>query len=310
MTVPERSLSPSPVTHPVSPEGPPPPYSANLPPAPPNESQLRALLKKIRTSSKRTETVLNSSILALKKSVEKGMKEDQRSRTRMVGLEEAIRKASEGAEAMRTREMELCKASLDDLVRLESESREELEKRKEGIKIVRSVVLPVEEPVHEEAPDEEEAGPEDGDGLVELARELDALNKAIEIIDREKKKVAKENLRALEVDLGHIEGELIQCVAIFASATTSRLTLRLTDWSWRNRITTHTADSPSTAIISSTISQHRLRRRRLEQDSNGEEGGSSVEATRLRNSPPTLFPLSLRLSRRMSTGTRTETQTE
>lgn len=116
---------------------------------------------------------------------------------------------------MRTREMELCKASLDDLVRLESESREELKKRKEGIKIVRSVVLPVEEPVHEEVPDEEEVGPEDGDGLVELARELDALNKAIEVIDREKKQVAKENLRALEVDLDHIEGELIQCVVFY-----------------------------------------------------------------------------------------------
>ena len=114
---------------------------------------------------------------------------------------------------MRTREMELCKASIDDLVRLESESREELEKRKEGIKIVRSVVLPVEEPVQEEVQDEEEAGPEDGDGLVDLARELDALNKAIEFIEREKRQVAKENLRALEVDLGQIEGELMQCVS-------------------------------------------------------------------------------------------------
>ena len=128
----------------------------------------------------------------------------------MVGLEEAIRKAGEGAEAMRTREMELCEASIDDLVRLESESRDELKKRKEGIKIVRSVVMPVEEPVHEDVPDEEEPAPEDGDGLVELARELDALNKAIEFIDREKKQVAKDTLRALEMDLGQIEGELMQ----------------------------------------------------------------------------------------------------
>ena len=133
-------FSPAPSPHPVAPEGPPPPYSPTLPPLPPDEAQLRALLKKIRTSSKRTETVLQASISALKKSVEKSIKEDQRARTRIVGLEEAIRKAREGEHDMRTTEKEACEGSILELQQLEQEVKAELEGKKEGKQLATTTV--------------------------------------------------------------------------------------------------------------------------------------------------------------------------
>lgn len=201
-------FSPAPSPHPVAPEGPPPPYSPTLPPLPPDEAQLRALLKKIRTSSKRTETVLQASISALKKSVEKSIKEDQRARTRIVGLEEAIRKAREGEHDMRTTEKEACEGSILELQQLEQEVKAELEGKKEGKQLATTTVQQ-DVPVADDAGEEEE-GPEAGIG--ELAKELEMLHKRIEEAEKERRKKAKETLRSLEVELGQLEGELIQCV--------------------------------------------------------------------------------------------------
>lgn len=46
--------------------------------------------------------------------------------------------------------------------------------------------------------------------LAELAKELDALNKAIEAVEREKADKASEVLKALEREMSVVEGELIQ----------------------------------------------------------------------------------------------------
>lgn len=195
----------------AAPEGPPPPYSASLPPSPPNESQLRALLKKIRASSKRTESVLNASISALKKSVEKGMKEDQRARTRIVGLEEAIRKAGEGEREMRTREMDACEERIKELEDLEEEVNLELERRKSG-KAPLPAPVPVEEPPPPPPEQNEEGGEEEEahEGIADLAKELDALNKMIDEAEKETRRKAKETLRALEMELSQIDHEITQ----------------------------------------------------------------------------------------------------
>jgi hypothetical protein len=204
--------SPSSTTLPASPHTllpteAPPPYSAVLPSFPPNESQLRALLKKIRTSSKRTETVLHASISALKKSVDKSLKEDQRARTRIVGLEETIRKARENERDMRTVEKDACEESIDELEQIEKDVKAELLRIKSG---KRTVVPPV--PVVVERRESEEGEEEEGNeiGVRELAKELDSLQRRIDEAQQSKKKKAKEMLRSLEVALGQVEGSLIQ----------------------------------------------------------------------------------------------------
>jgi hypothetical protein len=186
---------------------PPPPYSYSTPPARPTEASLRDLLKKIRASSKRTETVLNSSIIALKKGVEKGMKEDQRSRTRIGGLEEAIRKAGEGEEELRKREMGEVEEQIREMNALEARAEIELEIKREMDKhpIEVQVVSPVPYPalIDEGGEEEETVG-----SSAELARELDQLNKAIEEIEKDRSERAQVMRRALETEMGSLEGEL------------------------------------------------------------------------------------------------------
>lgn len=198
-------------------DGPPPPYSATVPLAPPSEPQLRALLKKIRASSKRTETVLNASISSLRKSVEKGLKEDQRARTRIVGLEEAIRKAGEGEREMRTSEMEACEERLRRIESLEAEVKEELERRKEG-KMATPVTPHLPPPVPPiAAQDNETPNPDEGneeeephEGIAELARELDHLNKMIDEVEKETRRTARDTIKTLEHELNQIDGEITQ----------------------------------------------------------------------------------------------------
>lgn len=190
-----------------------------MPSLPPTETQLRALLKKIRASSKRTETVLNASISSLRKSVEKGMKEDQRARTRIVGLEEAIRKAGEGEKEMRTSELEACEERLRELGELESEVREELERRKEGKPIVPTPqpappTPPPPPPIrveadvlsHEDGNDDDEPQ----EGIADLARELDHLNKMIDEAEKETRRTARDTVKALESELTQIDAEITQ----------------------------------------------------------------------------------------------------
>ncbi|KAK4705287.1 hypothetical protein P7C70_g917, partial [Phenoliferia sp. Uapishka_3] len=215
----DRDFTPTPLPHSTIPDGPPPPYSPSLTTTlPPDETQLRALLKKIRTSSKRTESVLNASISALKKSVEKGMKEDQRARTRIVSLEEAIRKAREGEKDMRTREREVCEERIKELERIEEEVKEDLARRKEGklkstdgsgahTPVSAVPPTPPPPPPVEEAPEEEEG---DGVGIADLAKELDALNKRIEEAETKRMTKAQETLASLEAELSQIENDLNQ----------------------------------------------------------------------------------------------------
>lgn len=206
--------------HPSStaPDGPPPPYSpspsaaastsTSTPtpslPAPPAEPQLRALLKKLRASSKRTEGVLNASVSALKKSVDKGIKEDQRARTRIGGLEEAVRRAREGAESMRGGEAEECEERVREAEREEEEARGELGRRKEGSVGGRGGGGGL------GGQEQGEEGVGEEVDLAELARELDGLNKMIDELESERKVQATEALRALEAEMGHIEADLLQ----------------------------------------------------------------------------------------------------
>lgn len=158
----------------------------------------------MRTTSKRTETSLQSTISALKKSVDKGIKEDQRGRTRILTLEEAIRKAADG-EREGEGEGKRCEGLIAELVLREGEARRELTLRKEGKST--SIAVPVarvEEPEVQE-PNEEEEEHELADGIADLARELAALNKAIETVDLAR---AKEVFKGMEGEIGRIEGEL------------------------------------------------------------------------------------------------------
>lgn len=191
----------------ATPEGPPPPYTPSQS-SPPSSSStipsLRLLLKKLRTTSKRTETSLQSTISALKKSVDKGIKEDQRGRTRILTLEEAIRKAADG-EREGEGEGKRCEGLIAELVLREGEARRELTLRKEGKSTTIAVpVARVEEPEVQE-PNEEEEEHELADGIADLARELAALNKAIETVDLAR---AKEVFKGMEGEIGRIEGEL------------------------------------------------------------------------------------------------------
>ncbi|KAK4046361.1 Polynucleotide 5'-hydroxyl-kinase grc3 [Microbotryomycetes sp. JL201] len=195
-----------------APDGPPPPYSATVPSALTDEPQLRALLKRIRASSKRTESVLNASISALKKNVEKGLKEDQRARTRIVGLEEAIRRTSDGTRDMRTIEMEACEERIRELCDLEEEVREELERRRDNkgpsAHIVRAALERRREPSPVRPTDELGDDEESHEGIGELARELDSLNRSIGEAEQETSRKAKDTLRTLEHELAHIEDEI------------------------------------------------------------------------------------------------------
>lgn len=157
--------------------------------------------------------MLNASISALRKSVEKGMKEDQRARTRIVSLEEAIRKAEEGERDSRTREMDACEDRIRELEELEEEVEEELERRKKGKgpappppKVEVEPPPPPPEASQEEGGEEEEAH----EGIADLAKELDALNKLIDEAEKETRKKAKDTLRALEQELSQIDAEIVQ----------------------------------------------------------------------------------------------------
>ena len=219
----------------------PPPYSPAAPPPPPTETQLRATLKEIRANAKRTEGVLNASISALKKSVEKGMKEDQRSRTRMHGLEDAIRKAKDGARRMRTIDADDCDARIQELLEAEEELNDELGRRKEGSKRHSRDETSMPSPADATTPsdraaprppqstsatattaaDDDDDAPKTpataqfntGPSLAELSRELDGLARMLDDTEKAQRKQAKDWLRSLESELGSLEGELIQCVS-------------------------------------------------------------------------------------------------
>ncbi|KAL8279724.1 hypothetical protein RQP46_007819 [Phenoliferia psychrophenolica] len=196
--------------------GPPPPYSPALP-SPPSEPNLRSSLKSIRASSKRTESVLNASISALKKAVDKGMKEDQRARTRIVSLEEAIRKAREGEVEVRTRERQRTEKRIEELRIEEEEVRGELVRKKEGRSLtpLAVVVAPPPPPPPPTPPaaahdDEQEDDGHHEIGLADLAKELDTLNRRIEDVEAERRTVAHESLRVLELELAQLEMDLNQ----------------------------------------------------------------------------------------------------
>ncbi|GAA5961154.1 hypothetical protein JCM21900_005882 [Sporobolomyces salmonicolor] len=253
------SASPSSHAH-STPDGPPPPYSPS-PTAPPvpsstatsisappsasdphtssdlSESSLRLALKTLRTTSKRTEQSLLLTLSSLRKTVEKAAKEDQRARTRIVSLEEAIRRAREAEDDMRGRERDEIEERLKELEKVEEETRRELEEWREGRREVRAPAVStppphagavkdkekqVDEPPQADGGEGAAAGAEEDQpragessegpslNLAELAKELDALNKAIEAVEKEKAEKAGEVLQTLEREMTIVEGELIQ----------------------------------------------------------------------------------------------------
>ncbi|GAA5942701.1 uncharacterized protein JCM15063_000865 [Sporobolomyces koalae] len=183
-----------------------------------SETSLRNALKSLRSSSKRNEQALLATLSSLKKTVEKAAKEDQRARSRIVALEEAIRKAGEAERDVRGREKEQVEHRLREAEEEEEQVANSLGEWKEG---KREVPQPDEErrnsatavvaedsvPASGEPPTPVTAGPSN---LAELAKELDALNKAIEAVEREKEEKAGEVLKALEREMTVVEGELIQ----------------------------------------------------------------------------------------------------
>ncbi|BGP51313.1 hypothetical protein JCM10450v2_007251 [Rhodotorula kratochvilovae] len=207
------------------PDGPPPPYSPAAEPSsssscspavaaaasddpalgdattPASESALRASLKSLRASTRRTESTLLASLSSLRRALEKTAKEDQRARTRIQGLEEAIRRAGEAERAVRGEERDEVERRLAEVGEMEGTVRDELDEWREGR---REVTLPPEEPPE----DSEDAPP--GPGLADLARELDALNKAIDAAASERDAQASEVLLGIEREMQAVEGELIQ----------------------------------------------------------------------------------------------------
>lgn len=163
---------------------------------------------------------MNASISALKKSVEKGMKEDQRARTRIVGLEEGIRKAKEAEVEARESDYWECEERIAELDIIEREVKEELERRRLGGKKAVSASSSTSDLIPHHVADlhhlhrdhHEETEDEGGhhEGLADIAKELDALNSLIAKAEKDSRQRAKDTLRALELELGQIEGELTQ----------------------------------------------------------------------------------------------------
>lgn len=185
-----------------------------------DEPALRTALKTLRATSKRTESSLIASISSLRKAVEKAAKEDQRARTRIGSLEEAIRKAADAEDRMKGEERESVEDRKKELERIEEEARKELEEWREG---KREVALPTPQPAtpvrEREGLDDEDPGDEGqqepvamGESLPELAKELDSLNKAIEAADQQREEKANDVLKNIEREMQVVEGELMQCV--------------------------------------------------------------------------------------------------
>ena len=147
----------------------------------------------------------------MKKTVEKAAKEDQRARSRIVALEEGIRRAREAEDEIKGREREDLELKLREVEEEENRVESELGDWKEGGggNKREGVVVVGEE--RRNSLEENKVGEVPGpSGLAELAKELDALNKAIEMVEREKSEKATEVLRALEREMNVVEGELIQ----------------------------------------------------------------------------------------------------
>lgn len=117
-----------------------------------------------------------------------------------MGLEEAIRKAGEGEEEIRTLEMDACEIRMGELILLEKEAKINLERQKKTTIDNQShkseVVVLVEE------------GEEQERGTADLARELDYLNKSIEELEKHRKEHARATLKALRSEINSLEGEL------------------------------------------------------------------------------------------------------
>ncbi|GAA5982348.1 hypothetical protein JCM5350_006152 [Sporobolomyces pararoseus] len=192
-----------------------------------SESQLRNALKTLRSNSKRTEQSLLATLSSLRKTVEKTAKEDQRARSRIVALEEAIRKAEKVEIEVRGKEKDEIEERLKMVEREEEKVRKVLEDWKEGggkrPESISAAIGAVEErrnstddskPANTSGNDSNSTTTGGGGGgtsnLAELAKELDALNKAIEAVEREKAEKAGEVLKALEREMSTVEGELIQ----------------------------------------------------------------------------------------------------
>jgi hypothetical protein len=178
-----------------------------------NEDQLRSALKTLRTNSKRNEQSLVATLTSLRKTVEKAAKEDQRARSRIVALEEAIRKAGIVEVEVRGKEKREVEERLREATDEEEKVRGVLGEWQEGGKPTL-----VEERRHsatgedegQRAADTQQQQTGATSNLAELAKELDALNKAIEAVEKEKADKAGEVLKSLEREMMVVEGELIQ----------------------------------------------------------------------------------------------------
>lgn len=131
-----------------------------------------------------------------------------------MALEEGIRKAREAEEEIRGRERDEQEKRLREVEEEEENVQVELGDWKEGNKREGGAAAAGGEErrnstagIEEENKTVEVNGPS---GLAELAKELDALNKAIDQVEREKSDKASEVLKALEREMNVVEGELIQ----------------------------------------------------------------------------------------------------
>lgn len=176
-------------------EPPPPPYT---PTPPPTINSLRAHLKSLRLSTRRTESSLQSSLLALKKAVEKGLKEDQRARTRIVSLEEAIRKAEEA-------ERDASEGGAE-WERVQQEYERELEREAEWTRKLEELAAGEKD---KDKGDKDKEDDENSAQLAELSRELDAINKSIEEASKLRDSLLKDQLHSLEMELAMVDDAIM-----------------------------------------------------------------------------------------------------
>jgi hypothetical protein len=177
---------------------PPPPYSSHDPhhgPSSPSheEIELRSRIKKFRVSAKHTEASINASVAALRRSLDKAGREDQRTKQRISMLEDGAQRATEAARVDEDEEANILRL-LPELEEEESAMARKVERHKAQL---------------EDSEREYRQGLEDDEASLRALRlELDALVGREEGLVSERHRYERDVLPDLNIRLANLEAEL------------------------------------------------------------------------------------------------------
>lgn len=179
----------------LEPEDAPPPYSPSPLPAAsstssttgaepaavpqPTEASLKAQLKKLRTTAKASETSLQSSIHSLQRALERTAKEDQRTRQRLIALDDGARKLREAA-AQDNVEADEALGELPEIEREAAERQAQLTARRSEVQLREREVT--------------EQMRQDDEVLTGLQRQVDELRERTEGVKQESERYEREVL--------------------------------------------------------------------------------------------------------------------